>query len=751
LLITTTPIYGEPFVVDQNFSIEKYVSDLTLPTAFSFIEDDILVLELKGNVRLIRDGILQTEPILQLPVGDKGTRGLLGMTTNDSSVYLYLTEKNPDINQILGNRIYKYTWNGNELVDPVLVKDLPINVEGFRHNGGTMTTGLDGTIFAVIGDLDNEGLLQNFGTGNFDDSGVILVVNFDETVLKPSQSNNPQEHYFAMGIRNSFGLAIDPVTGYLWDTENGNNDFDEINLVLPGFNSGWEKIMGPSTEDQQKNLPHLDNFEYSDPEFSWESPVAPTGLSFVNSSLFDFYTDSLFVGDFNTGTLYRFTLNSERTGFVFDDKGLQDKVLNLDDSRIEITFGGGFLGITDIDFGPDGLLYVLNIGDGSIYRIMPSKALEDIPVWIKDDISDWSNNLVEDSRFIETIEYLIENNIIVPTKLPEEIKPLEDFIPSWFKKNAQWWVDDLISDSDYLSSIKFLVNEQTIQVKKYGTKCSIPLGTGVDLSGCDLSSRNFSGKNISDSKMNNAILTGVNFKGAKMNNVDFSRSDLSNANLKGIISIGANFDSANLTGANLKRSDLSGSTLRYATLINANLSSSELFNVDLRNANLNQVNLTKANLHRSILDDADLSNSILVNAHLKRAEMNNVILIDAQMRGANLQGADLDDSNLQRADLTDAHLKNAKLHSASLKNAILVNGHLEGIYFHSADLSGANFTDANLTNANFRMANLFSADLTGADLKGADLFLANLLNSKIQDTNFKLANTFGCIGCPFFP
>ena len=97
------------------------------------------------------------------------------------------------------------------------------------------------------------------------------------------------------------------------------------------------------------------------------------------------------VGDFNSGTLYRFTLNSERTGFVFDDKGLQDKVLNLDDSRIEITFGGGFLGITDIDFGPDGLLYVLNIGDGSIYRIMPLKELEAIPLWIEDDISDWSD------------------------------------------------------------------------------------------------------------------------------------------------------------------------------------------------------------------------------------------------------------------------------------------------------------------------------------------------------------------------
>ena len=92
LLISTSPIYGEPFVVDQNFRIEKYVSGLIAPTAFSFIEDDMLVLELDGNVRLVRNGILVTEPILQLPVDIKQTRGLLGMTTNDSNVYLYLTE-----------------------------------------------------------------------------------------------------------------------------------------------------------------------------------------------------------------------------------------------------------------------------------------------------------------------------------------------------------------------------------------------------------------------------------------------------------------------------------------------------------------------------------------------------------------------------------------------------------------------------------------------------------------------------------
>src|SRR4029077_15403636 len=84
--------------------------------------------------------------------------------------------------------------------------------------------------------------------------------------------------YFAYGIRNSFGLAFDPVTGQLWDTENGPTSYDEINLVSPGFNSGWNQIMGP---DSRAPLGTADLFNvpggassYSDPEYSWLSPVA---------------------------------------------------------------------------------------------------------------------------------------------------------------------------------------------------------------------------------------------------------------------------------------------------------------------------------------------------------------------------------------------------------------------------------------------------------------------------------------------
>jgi len=128
-----------------------------------------------------------------------------------------------------------------------------------------------------------------------------------------------------MGIRNSFGIAVDPITGNIWDTENGFNDYDEINLMKPKTNSGWPKVQGPANEIEYELLESYQGFEYSDPEFSWQSSIAPTVIIFVNSELFNEYRDSVLVGDSNSGTIYKFKLNSERTG-PWDSPGKNTEV-----------------------------------------------------------------------------------------------------------------------------------------------------------------------------------------------------------------------------------------------------------------------------------------------------------------------------------------------------------------------------------------------------------------------------------------
>ena len=182
--------------------------------------------------------------------------------------------------------------------------------------------------------------------------------------------------YYAYGVRNSFGITFDPMTGNLWQTENGPDVYDEINVVKPGFNSGWIQVMGPLSRNAGVSTDQLVNFpgsHYADPVFSWKNPVAVTDIEFMKSSMLgEKYKNNIFVGDYNNGNLYYFELNSTRTG-IKQQTGPSGLVIDNSAQLSSVTFGTGFGGITDIKTGPtDGFLYVLSINDGNIYKIVPS-------------------------------------------------------------------------------------------------------------------------------------------------------------------------------------------------------------------------------------------------------------------------------------------------------------------------------------------------------------------------------------------
>jgi aldose sugar dehydrogenase len=188
--------------------------------------------------------------------------------------------------------------------------------------------------------------------------------------------------YYAYGIRNTFGMDFDPVTGKLWDTENGATYGDEINLVEPGFNSGWQQVQGlwqvhggspgPIFQSPDNLVDFGGNGKYRSPEFTWLQTDGPTALKFLNSDkLGKQYENTMFVGDVNTGNLFNFKLDEERTGLDLSGP-LADKVANTPDEMRDNIFGSGFGVITDIQIGPDdGYLYVLTYG-GTIYRIVLS-------------------------------------------------------------------------------------------------------------------------------------------------------------------------------------------------------------------------------------------------------------------------------------------------------------------------------------------------------------------------------------------
>ncbi|MGA7543940.1 MAG: PQQ-dependent sugar dehydrogenase [Nitrososphaeraceae archaeon] len=392
---------------NDHLKVHTIVDTLSSPTGMAFIDNNsMLVLERSGNVRLVSDGILHDKPVLKVSVNTEGERGLLGIATtfdmqlenygelgmnsepaskysNQKSdfVFLYFTEAQD--NEPLRNRIYRYEWNGHDLINPLLILDLPAS-PGPYHDGGKLVIGPDNCLYAVIGDLNSvAGPLQNLRkTGNqYNDTSVILRVPLDNAsynkVFSTDIGSKNSQYHLAYGIRNSFGLAFDPLTDNLWDTENGEDKYDEINLVKPGFNSGWYKITGPisRTNLSENELVRFNGSSYSDPEFSWYMPIGVTDIEFLNSDkLGDKYENNIFVGDINNGKIYFFELDENRTGFKISDGhnsdgGIGDLVADNDDEASKVTFGNGFDRITDIETGPDGLLYILSYDGGRVYRV----------------------------------------------------------------------------------------------------------------------------------------------------------------------------------------------------------------------------------------------------------------------------------------------------------------------------------------------------------------------------------------------
>lgn len=401
------PSPSGPTINDNSLTVEKVASGLTFPTSMVFVGDNDLLVTEKNTGRVIRvlDGLVQNNPVLDISVASKIERGLLGIATSKNSegktsVFLTYTESGNDQDgsdvkenvDPLGNRLYRYDYIDGQLINPVLLLDLtalPNNVNRTDHNGGKVLVGPDNNVYSIIGEVGGHRTqAQNIENGPTPNGlGGVLRITQEGQIANEVPifgTELPLNIYFAMGIRNSFGMDFDPLTGNLWDTENGPTAGDEINLVFPGFNSGWSLIQGFSSDDllgdgaTPADLVVLGKGKYAEPEFAWHIPIGPTALKFLNSDkLGKKYENNMFVGDINNGNLYRFTLNSERNDIVINDtyigdvSALADKKVDSTVESIPITFGQGFGGITDIQIGPDGYMYVLSF-TGDIYRVLPA-------------------------------------------------------------------------------------------------------------------------------------------------------------------------------------------------------------------------------------------------------------------------------------------------------------------------------------------------------------------------------------------
>jgi aldose sugar dehydrogenase len=410
---------------DPNLKAELVVQGLDFPTSMAFLGmNDILVLEKdKGTVKRIVNGQMLDKPLLDFNVSGFGEQGLVGIVVAKNAkedkipyVYLYFTESNGgdtvEQNKSLGNQLYRYEYIDGKLINPKHLLELPTNYRGI-HNGGKMVVGPDNNIYVTVGDIGRGhwDVLTDFKTQNNktgpepDGTGGILRFTYDGAPVNQSILGDkyPLNLYYAYGIRNSYGLDFDPVTGNVWDTENGDYNGDEINLVKPGFNSGWSIIEGMSYLHQKFDANNLYDFngkgKYSDPEFNWYAgnvngtAVAPTALKFIKSDKYGKeYENDMLVADFDHGHIYHFDLNKNRTELSLSGP-LADKLDDGNNDTLIINLGKFPGGITDLQLGPDGYIYLVTLsaveGDcdremsagclinggmkGAIYRIVPKK------------------------------------------------------------------------------------------------------------------------------------------------------------------------------------------------------------------------------------------------------------------------------------------------------------------------------------------------------------------------------------------
>lgn len=389
-------VNAEPLINDHNLQVKSIFEGLDFPTSMAFLgPDDILVLEKnKGTVQRIVNGNLLDAPLLDVNVANLQQRGMLGIAISKhesdgadkqiTRVFLYYTEtKSKDGEDLdgggtLGNRLYRYDIVNDKLVNPKLLLDLPAE-PGVRHTGGVVLIGPDDNVYLVIGDIDHSNQAQNIlNQQEPDGTSAILRITQDGKVVRDDNNlgdSDPLSKYYAYGIRSSFGIDFDPISGNLWDTENGDHCCDEINLVEQGFNSGWKKVQGIWQLTQTGEIDGIfnDTFykesklvtfdgkgKYSNPEFTWNHVVAPTALKFLDSDkLGKQYQNDMFVASFIDQILYHFDLTKNRRELLLNSR-LIDKIVESSEDLNGFIFGVGLGHITDMDIGPDGNLYVLS-------------------------------------------------------------------------------------------------------------------------------------------------------------------------------------------------------------------------------------------------------------------------------------------------------------------------------------------------------------------------------------------------------
>jgi aldose sugar dehydrogenase len=365
--ITVPPLGDGPFVFDtaeqHKIRVVVLTKGLSHPWSLAFLPDgNMLITERAGRLRIVKNGVLDPNPVAGIPeVRAQGLAGLMDLELHpqfNQNKLIYFTYHKP-VNNAGVITLARGRWDGSGLAD---VKDIFTSVPD--NNASRMTFGKDGMVYMSVGTADPPNAAKAQDPNDL--AGKVLRLKDDGTI----PPDNPfvgkagyRPEIFTMGHRNPLGLMLHPVTGDIWEDEDGPNGGDEVNILRAGKNYGWPIVSdgrfyaGPRVTEK----PWQEGIEL--PTVFWVPSIAISGIAVYTGDKFPNWKGNVFVGGMRQGEIPG---TGQMQRIVFNDK---TEELRREPMLIELRQR-----IRDIRQGPDGYLYLLTEeNQGALLRIEPAQ------------------------------------------------------------------------------------------------------------------------------------------------------------------------------------------------------------------------------------------------------------------------------------------------------------------------------------------------------------------------------------------